>query len=595
MRLFRAITLMLVSLTAVPITVVGFILIDSSVDTLKTLTWELQQERADHAARAVGSFFENILNDLDLLLSNLSLANMSLRQRQEFLSFVLQKRQEINVIALYSPQGHALRNLLAFDSSRILPSELAEHQAHLSKRLQRAGPARVVFSRPYTIERPARPTLGIEARHETAVALVLRQDAGDAAFLGMEVSLASLQTLMEHMHVGERGQAMLLDSDGTLISGKLGRAVATRLQAASSRRVARFLAHNLEPQGADANARNRVSGARPLRLADGRAVLAAYAPLARPPWLIVALEPLDEAYAATRRMTLQVVTVVLISMALAIAIGVLFAFGITRPIGRCVSGALAIARGKFGTTISVNTRNEIGELAHTFNYMSEQLLYYDNRNQELLASLERGYLETIQALANSIDAKDPYTRGHSQRVTNTALAIGRRLKLDGQQLRFLRYGGILHDIGKIGIQETILAKKDRLDDEERRTIQNHPLLGEKIIAPIDFLNPVRPLIRHHHEWYDGSGYPDGLRGEDIPLGARIISAADTYDAVTSERPYQKAVNNQEAIAILEKLRLRQLDPRVCDALVAIIKERIAAGELQPGEWEGESTEPSSSN
>lgn len=584
---------MLVSLTAIPIAVVGFILIDSSVDTLKTLTWELQQERADHAARAVGSFFENILNDLDLLLSNLSLANMNLRQRQEFLSFVLQKRPEINVIALYSAQGRALRNLLAFDSSRILPSELAQHQVHLSERLRRSGKSRVVFSRPYTIERRARPALGIEARHEVAVALALRQDAGDAAFLGMEVSLASLQRLVERMRVGERGEVMLLDADGTIISGKAGRAVATAGKPASPQPVASFLVHQLEPQSGDGSERNRVSGARPLRLPDGREVLAAYAPLARPPWLMVSMEPLDEAYAATRRMTLQVVTVVLISLALAVAIGVLFAFGITRPIGRCVSGALAIARGKFGTTLDVKTRNEIGELAHTFNYMSEQLLYYDNRNQELLASLERGYLETIQALANSIDAKDPYTRGHSQRVTNMALAIGRRLKLDSQQLRILRYAGILHDIGKIGIQETILAKKDRLDDEERRIIQNHPLLGEKIIAPIDFLNPVRPLIRHHHEWYDGSGYPDGLRGEDIPLGARIISAADTYDAVTSERPYQKAVDNREAITILKKLRLRQLDPQVCDALVAIIEERIAAGELQPSEWEGESTEPTS--
>lgn len=178
------------------------------------------------------------------------------------------------------------------------------------------------------------------------------------------------------------------------------------------------------------------------------------------------------------------------------------------------------------------------------------------------------------------------------RVTNVALAIGRKLGLDAEGLRLLRYGGILHDIGKIGIREDILAKAEKLTDAERQLVQNHPVLGEKIIEPIDFLTPVRPLVRNHHEWFDGSGYPDGLRGESIPLGARIINAADTYDAVTSERPYQKAVNNQEAVEILRRLRGVQIDPQVCDALVAIIQERLSIGELQAREWDEELTDPS---
>jgi HD-GYP domain-containing protein (c-di-GMP phosphodiesterase class II) len=320
-------------------------------------------------------------------------------------------------------------------------------------------------------------------------------------------------------------------------------------------------------------------------------VLAAYAPLAQPGWLIVSLEPLDEAYAATRKMTWQVVTVVLVSLALAIAIGVLFAFGLTRPIAKCVTGALAIARGKFGFTLQIATRNEIGELAHTFNYMSRQLLYYDRENRDLVASLEKGYLETIRALANSIDAKDPYTRGHSMRVTNVALAIGRELGLDDDDLRFLRYGGILHDVGKIGIREAILTKATTLTDEEREIIRMHPVFSDRIIEPIDFLKPARPIVLHHHEWWDGSGYPDGLKGEHIPRGARIVCAADTYDAVTSDRPYQKAVSNEEAIQILKKLRERQFDPTVCDALIRIVEKQIGKGEIRPSEWEDEYTDP----
>ncbi len=273
-------------------------------------------------------------------------------------------------------------------------------------------------------------------------------------------------------------------------------------------------------------------------------------------------------------LTWQLLLLGIFGIVLAIAIGTFFALGITRPISKCVTGALAIARGNFGYSLDIKSRNEIGELAHTFNYMSRQLLYYDNKNKELLASIERAYLETIRALANSIDAKDPYTRGHSMRVTEYAQMLGKDLGLEENELNLLSFGSTLHDIGKIGIREEILTKKTQLTDSERKLMQQHPVLGEKIIEPVDFLQPVRPLIRHHHEWVDGSGYPDGLKGDQIPLGARIIATVDTYDAVTSKRPYQEAVTKHQAIEILNKLRDTQLDPIVCDAMVRIVKTRL---------------------
>lgn len=588
MKLFRTITLMLVFLTAVPIGVVGFILIESSVETLKTLTWELQQERADHASRLVSRYFNNIIEDLDLLVSNMNVANMNLRQRQEMLSFVLQKRPEVNIIAFYDQAGRSLPNLLAFDSERILPSELAEHQSRVASMEFQQDPAlRVAFSPPYQIQRPGRPEVGIEPRREKAVALSVRLDAGDAKLLGLEVSLQPLAAVVNRIRVGRRGAALLLAPSGRLIAHK-GDIHTSYGKDRSA--LARELHRCLAPGSGTDGAAPPVSGARPIRLGE-QDVLAAYAPLARPSWLMVSLDPLEEAYAASRKMTLQVVTVVLVSLVIAVALGILFAFGVTRPIAKCVTGALAIARGNFGFKLDIKARNEVGELAHTFNYMSQRLLDYDRENQGLVASLQRGYLETIRALANSIDAKDPYTRGHSMRVTNVAMAIGRKMGLDDEQLNILRYGGILHDIGKIGIKEEILLKKDRLSDEERKVVQMHPVLGEKIIEPIDFLQPVRSIVRHHHEWMDGSGYPDGLQGEEIPLEARIVNAADTYDAVTSNRPYQKAVDNREAIEILRRYRGRQIDPRVCDALIGIIEQRIDEGQLNPQEWEDEYTDP----
>jgi len=384
MKLFRIITLMLVFLTAAPITVAGFILIESSVDTLKTLTWELQQERADHAGRAVSSFFDNIIDDVDLLVSNLGVANMNVGQRQEMLSFILQKRPEVNIIAFYDAAGRRLPGLLAFDMNRILPSELADHHSQVSEiRFAPNSPASVAFSNTYTIKRPANPDLSIPARDEQTVAMAFKLNAADAAFLGMEVSLAPLKGVVNKMRVGQRGEVLLIDSQGALIAHHGGLIDHMKDPAGLPGLLARVLA----PQGGDV-AIPRVSGARPITVGKGMDVLAAYAPLARPAWLMVSIEPLDEAYAATRTMTFQVITVVLISLALAIGLGVLFAFGITRPVAKCVTGALAIARGKFGYTLDVSTRNEIGELAHTFNYMSRQLLDYDQENKALVASLE---------------------------------------------------------------------------------------------------------------------------------------------------------------------------------------------------------------
>jgi HD-GYP domain-containing protein (c-di-GMP phosphodiesterase class II) len=277
--------------------------------------------------------------------------------------------------------------------------------------------------------------------------------------------------------------------------------------------------------------------------------------------------------AFSSKMIWEVVGVVVVSLIASVGVGVVFALRLTRPLAKFVTGALAIARGNFNYTIDIRARNEIGELAHTFNYMSRQLFSYDQENKSLVSILERGYLETIRALANSIDAKDPYTRGHSARVTNVALAIGRELQIPEDQLRILSYAGTLHDIGKIGIPEGILGKKALLDEKERHLIQQHPVFGERIIEPIDFLAPVRSLVRHHHERYDGSGYPDGLKGEQIPLMARILNAADTYDAITSTRPYQAAQDDQQAITILQRLRGKQIDPQVCDALVTVIQNK----------------------
>ncbi len=259
------------------------------------------------------------------------------------------------------------------------------------------------------------------------------------------------------------------------------------------------------------------------------------------------------------------------ALPLTIGVGSRYARSLTQPLRDCVGQALNISRGIFGNEVAVHSRNEIGDLTHTFNYMSKQLRAFDAENRGLYQSLEQGYLETIVALANSIDSKDSYTRGHSQRVSELSVAAGRELGLNERELKQLAFGGILHDIGKIGIVERILLKQSRLTDDEMSTMREHPMIGAGIIEAVAFLAPVLPAVRNHHERWDGNGYPDRLRGEQIPLIARIVNAADTWDACTSTRPYQNALPYEDALGILRGLSGTQCDPKVVAAMEKVIK------------------------
>jgi HD-GYP domain-containing protein (c-di-GMP phosphodiesterase class II) len=179
-------------------------------------------------------------------------------------------------------------------------------------------------------------------------------------------------------------------------------------------------------------------------------------------------------------------------------------------------------------------------------------------------SLEKTFLETVEALANALEANDEYTSSHARWITDLALKVGEGLGLDGRALKRLELGALFHDIGKIGIAETILSKPGPLTAAERRIIESHPELGEKIIAPIDRLEEVRPIVRHCHERYDGTGYPDGLEGEQIPIESRIILVCDAYHAMTTDRPYRKRLSGDEAMRRLEAGSGTQFDPRVVD-------------------------------
>lgn len=177
------------------------------------------------------------------------------------------------------------------------------------------------------------------------------------------------------------------------------------------------------------------------------------------------------------------------------------------------------------------------------------------------------------SLAISVEAKDPYTNGHCDRLARYSVALGKKLGLAPEQLRALHRGGVLHDVGKIGIPDSILLKPGPLTREEREVIKAHPVIGERICSPLKSLRHVLPIIRHHHERYDGSGYPDGLAGDAIPLTARILQVVDLYDAFTTQRPYKPAYDPERAFAIMREETARGWwDPRLIEAFLQMVQE-----------------------
>jgi putative nucleotidyltransferase with HDIG domain len=192
------------------------------------------------------------------------------------------------------------------------------------------------------------------------------------------------------------------------------------------------------------------------------------------------------------------------------------------------------------------------------------------RSFELYTKMRKVYLDTIRALAAAIDAKDPYTKGHSERVAETSVVLAQELNLSDKDIENIEYTALLHDIGKIGISDNILGKNGSLTNKEFDKIKEHTVMGAKIIEPVDFLKNSYKAIYHHHERYNGKGYPDGIKSEDIPILARIIAVADAYDAMGSDRPYRKKLSHKKILRELKEQSGKQFDPEVVKALISVL-------------------------
>jgi putative nucleotidyltransferase with HDIG domain len=302
-------------------------------------------------------------------------------------------------------------------------------------------------------------------------------------------------------------------------------------------------------------------------------------------WAVVAQRSLDQARddAGVTELNRQALAFVSIVVLAAVLVGYFFAVGISGPIRGLAASTRAISRGEFHQRSPVRGASEISELAENFNKMAGDIEEYIERLKESAEENRELFVGSIRMLAAAIDEKDPYTRGHSGRVAKYSTLIGRELGLKPEDLDTLRISALLHDVGKIGVEDRVLKKPGALTPEEFDLMKQHTVKGANIMRPVSQLKNMLPGIELHHEHMDGRGYPYGLQGPQIPLMARIIGVADTLDAMTTNRPYQSAMDLDYALGKIKALAGSKFDTVVVNALEATViagKLRLSAVEVQ---------------
>jgi HD-GYP domain-containing protein (c-di-GMP phosphodiesterase class II) len=330
------------------------------------------------------------------------------------------------------------------------------------------------------------------------------------------------------------------------------------------------LVKNFVEQGANA----RVSVTSQYNLQVGKAkvpMLGTYSAVPNLGWAVIAQKTQDDAYIDIIDMRRDAIRFALIAIAFSIFVGIWATRRLTTPLSVLTESSRAIAGGDFSQRVHLNSRTEFGELAQTFNSMTDDLERFVGDLKKAAEENRSLFLSSIQMLAGAVDEKDPYTRGHSDRVTRYSVLIATEMGLKDEEIDKIRISAQLHDVGKIGIEDRILKKPGALTPEEFEVMKTHTTKGAAILRPVEALRDMLPGIELHHESLDGRGYPHGLKGDQIPLMPRIIMVADTFDAMTTNRPYQAAMDPEYVIRIINSLAATKFDPHVVGAMTKVFE------------------------
>ncbi|MGA7565504.1 MAG: HD domain-containing phosphohydrolase, partial [Terriglobales bacterium] len=454
----------------------------------------------------------------------------------------------------------AYATLLNTDAKGVSAGRI-EPDAFLQRELERAYEA-AREGRVYA----GQPLMVGSGKFARTVILVSSPIMYDKRFLGMIGSVMDMDYLIRRLQQVSLSGLMpyVVDSQGRLVA-------AATPQYATGQDMTHF---EIVRSFVDEGSKAQLAATHEFSVTDGNTtteMLGTYSPVTSLDWAVVVQKPREEAYRGIYEMQRTARLLAWLAVFVSVGLSIFSARRITSPLQVLAQSSRAIARGDFSQRVHVKTRTEIGELATTFNTMSEELEQFVEDLKRAADENKNLFMGSIQMLAGAVDEKDPYTRGHSDRVTKYSLMIATEMGLDPGFLEILRVSAQLHDVGKIGIEDRILKKPGALTPEEFEIMKTHTTKGANILRPVPQLHEMLPGIELHHEALNGRGYPYGLKGDEIPLLARVIAVGDTFDALTTNRPYQKAHDPVEALRIIQNLSGQRLDPKAVAALLAVFK------------------------
>ena len=546
------------ALAVIPVALLGWGFVSSNREQVATLEKQYLTRQAVGLAREIELFFVDSLGRIDTTARVLRPEAQLGREGPDaagVLSDVVRSNRHLLLLRLLDRRGEG-----PYVQSRALDPAVDET---LALELRDAFAANL---RQREVRRDYVPIARAEPVAIVSLPL-LSSDGTPAGALQGVVSLAWIGSLLAEE--ATRGVTVdIVGNDGAILFSSDGARVGT--DAARNPLVEQFL---------QAPVRLTKTYRDPLRGGDAE-VLGSMCPVAGVSWAVVTARDAAVAFAAVHAMAQRTAALALGTGLVAILAGVLLARRIIQPVRHLADVSSAMAEGDYARRVPVHSRNELGQLAANFNRMGGEVERTVSSLRRALHENQELFVDAIRALTAAIDAKSPYTHGHSERVALYAVAIGRHLGLAERELKTLEISALLHDIGKIGIEDAILQKPDALTEGEFVQMRGHAVKGAAIVGSIKRLREMLPGIRSHHENWGGGGYPDGLSGESIPSIARIIAAADVFDAMTTSRPYQGAVSQERALDKVRQLAGARLDPKVVEALLAAVRvgDLVAVGE-----------------
>ena len=391
-------------------------------------------------------------------------------------------------------------------------------------------------------------------------------------FQGMVAAVVTLAPLLERLEeIKLTGlEAYIVDNSGRLVASNIPEKNVAGKDMVSVPIVQKFLVWRGMARASETTTFYLTEGNETVQM------LGTYSPIQNVNWGVIVQKKVRDAFFAVDQMRRDTMLWGIVVIILSLVIAVVSAKSITRPLDNLTQTARSIAQRDYTQRADIRSRTEIGELAATFNLMAEDIQHYISDLKSASEENRQLFMDAIEMIATAVDAKDPYTKGHSGRVSHYSVILARELGLPDDEVDKIRVSATLHDVGKIGIEDRVLKKPGVLTNEEFDVMKRHTIMGFEIVRQVKRLTEMLPGIRWHHESLNGKGYPDGLTGDELPLMVRIIAVADTFDAITTDRPYQAGREFPQGLEILLKHAGSKYDPIVVDAL----HSAYAKGELR---------------